>query len=194
MSWRIIHLSDVAATPWRNGGGLTHEMVAWPSLAVWDWRISVAQVAGDGPFSFFEGVTRWFSVLQGAGVDLTVRTPGDPDDAVFTHHLTQQSPPLCFDGGAATDCRLVAGPTLDFNLMMRDNCLPARMVRVRGDLHQLAHATNTIAVYTVDSGASVLFNSEELYVPPATLVWRTLAKSATVQIRSTNALWMEWSA
>ncbi len=193
MSWRTVHLSDVAATPWRNGGGLTHEMVAWPSLAVWDWRISVAQVAKDGPFSSFDGVTRWFAVLQGAGVDLAVRTPGDTDDAVVAHRLTQESPPLCFDGAATTDCRLVDGPTLDFNLMVRDRCLPARMVRVHGELRELAHATKTIAIYAVDSRASVLFNSEALYIPPATLIWRTLAKSAVVQIRSAHALWMEWS-
>lgn len=194
MSWRTVHLSDVAATPWRNGGGLTHEMVAWPSLAVWDWRISVAQVAKDGPFSSFDGVTRWFAVLQGAGVDLAVRTPGDTDDAVVAHRLTQESPPLCFDGAATTDCRLVDGPTLDFNLMVRDHCLPARMVRVRGELRELANATKTVAIYAVDSRASVLFNSEALYIPPATLIWRTLAKSAVVQIHSAHALWMEWSA
>jgi hypothetical protein len=33
-----------------------------------------------------------------------------------------------------------------------------------------------------------------LYVPAATLVWRTLAKSATVQIDGAHALWMELAA
>jgi environmental stress-induced protein Ves len=33
--------------------------------------------------------------------------------------LTCQSPPLHFDGAAAPGCRLIGGPTRDFNLMLR---------------------------------------------------------------------------
>ena len=195
MSWRTIHLSDRPATPWRNGGGLTRELVASPEQSDWRWRMSVAEVTASGPFSRFDGVTRWFAVLRGAGVDLRVASaPGSEDSVSDVHRLTVEEPPFCFDGSAATACQLIAGPTQDFNLMVHDSNLPARMVRVRGELRELAHDTKTIAVYAVDSGASVSFNSEELYIPPATLVWRTLAKSATVQIRSTHALWMEFSA
>mgnify|MGYP003694612933 CR=1 FL=1 len=35
-------------------------------------RVSVADVATDGPFSTFAGVDRWFAVLDGAGVVLTI--------------------------------------------------------------------------------------------------------------------------
>ncbi|MBK6569606.1 MAG: HutD family protein [Burkholderiales bacterium] len=74
MSWHVVHLADVAATQWRNGGGLTRELASGPAGADWQWRLSVAEVAADGPFSRFEGVTRWFAVLQGAGVVLRVQT------------------------------------------------------------------------------------------------------------------------
>jgi hypothetical protein len=40
----------------------------------------------------------------------------------------------------------------------------------------------------------VRFNDEDLYVPAGTLVWRTLAKAATVHVQCTHALWMELSA
>lgn len=195
MSWHTIHLADVAATRWRNGGGVTRELAAWPVHGEWAWRMSVAEVGTSGPFSRFDGVTRWFAVLQGAGVVLRVRTPGDSADADANgHRLSAQDAPLCFDGAAATDCRLIDGPTLDFNLMVRDTCLPARMVRVHGHFSSAVSAMKTIAVYAVDSGASVRFNSEDLYLPPATLVWRTLAKSAAVQIDGAHALWMEMAA
>lgn len=197
MSWNSMHLADVAATRWRNGGGLTRELAAWPQGDAWQWRMSVAEVGKSGPFSRFDGVTRWFAVLQGAGVVLRVRTPGDSADAgadANSHRLTAQDAPLCFDGAAATDCQLIDGPTLDFNLMVRDACLPARMARVHGHFSSAVHAMKTIAVYAVDSGASVRFNSEDLYLPPATLVWRTLTKSATVQIDGAHALWMELAA
>jgi hypothetical protein len=102
--------------------------------------------------------------------------------------------PLCFDGGAATACQLIDGPTQDFNLMVRDASLPARMLRVHGGFHTAVNATKTIAVYVMNTWASVRFNAEEIYVPPATLVWRTLSKSATVGVRAPHALWMEVSS
>jgi len=130
------------------------------------------------------------AVLKGAGGALQVQTPADAV-AAAEHRLTCDDAPLCFDGAASTQCRLLDGPTQDFNLMVRDACLPARMVRVRGAVQELAHASKTIAVYAVDTRASVRFNGEELYVPPATLVWRPVTKAATVDIRCANALWME---
>lgn len=195
MSWHVVHLADVAATHWRNGGGLTRELAAQPAGADWQWRMSVAEVAQGGPFSRFDGITRWFAVLQGAGVVLDVRTPSDSSVASATEHrLTVQEPPLCFDGAATTDCQLIAGPTQDFNLMVRDSSLPARMQRVSGDFHTAVGAMKTIAVYATNTGARVRFNAEELLVPPATLVWRTLRKSATVEVHASHALWMEVSS
>ncbi|MBK6322373.1 MAG: HutD family protein [Burkholderiales bacterium] len=195
MSWHVVHLADVAATQWRNGGGLTRELASGPAGADWQWRLSVAEVAADGPFSRFEGVTRWFAVLQGAGVVLRVQTPSDTaTPGATTHRLTVHDAPLCFDGAAATDCQLIDGPTQDFNLMLRHACLPARMVRVHANAEELVHASKFVAVYAISTRASVRFNAEELYVPPATLVWRHVTKAATVRIACEHALWMEWSA
>jgi hypothetical protein len=104
--------ADVTPQPWRNGGGRTRALLAWPAGAGWKLRISLADIDADGPFSAFPGVTRWFVVLQGEGValrfaeDETVLRPGDA--------------PLCFDGAAAPGCRLLGGPTRDLNLMLRD--------------------------------------------------------------------------
>lgn len=192
MSWHVVHLADVSATPWRNGGGLTRELVSGPARADWQWRLSVAEVAADGPFSRFEGVTRWFAVLQGAGVVLNVATPSDAAGST-EHRQTAHDAPLCFDGAASTGCRLIDGPTQDFNLMLRDSCLPARMVRIHGSHQELAHASKTIAAYAISTGASIEFNGQNLSVPPATLVWRTVTKAATVRIQCEHALWMEWS-
>ena len=195
MNWNMVRLADVAATPWRNGGGVTRELAAWPAQGEWHWRMSVAEVGSSGPFSRFDGITRWFAVLAGAGVVLKVRTPSDSVETdSLEHRLTENDAPLCFDGGAATDCRLIDGPTQDFNLMVRDSSLPARMLRVHGNFHTAVNATKTIAIYAMDTRASVRFNAEEIYVPPATLVWRTLSKSATVEVHAPHALWMEMSA
>lgn len=107
-----IRVDSQAAQPWRNGGGQTRELFTWPGgEAPWQLRISVADIDADGPFSAFDGVDRWFAVLQGEGVELDL--PGG------RRRLTCDSPPLRFDGRAAPGCRLVDGPTRDFNLMLR---------------------------------------------------------------------------
>jgi environmental stress-induced protein Ves len=72
MGWHIIHVTDVAPTPWRNGGGVTRQLAVWPAQGEWAWRMSVAEVDRSGPFSRFEGIERWLAVLQGNGVQLDV--------------------------------------------------------------------------------------------------------------------------
>jgi environmental stress-induced protein Ves len=113
MTPRLVHCLDVPAQHWRNGGGLTRELLAWPDPAAdaWQVRVSVADVDADGPFSTYPGVQRWFTVLKGAGVELTVG--GD------VHRLKRGDPPLCFAGDAPTRCRLLDGSTQDLNLMLR---------------------------------------------------------------------------
>lgn len=113
-------VADATPQPWRNGGGRTRELLAWPPGADWRVRVSVAEIDADGPFSAFEGVERWFAVLSGAGVVLSF--------AHGRHRLTPASAPLRFDGGEAPACRLIDDATSDLNLMLR--------VGVRGELRR----------------------------------------------------------
>lgn len=117
-----VSLLDVPATPWRNGGGTTRELLAWPpGAAVWQLRVSVAAIVHSGPFSPYPGVKRWFAVLQGAGVSLAL-----PEGEVTR---TRDDDALAFDGEAAPRCHLVEGPTLDLNLMLQRDAGEARMWR-----------------------------------------------------------------
>lgn len=111
MSVRLIRADEVAAQPWRNGGGLTRELLAWPSAERWTVRVSVAAVVADGPFSRFVETQRWFAVLDGEGVELTI------DGAA--RRVRRGEAPLCFSGEATATCRLLDGPTRDLNLMLR---------------------------------------------------------------------------
>lgn len=123
-SIQVVDLAAVPPQPWRNGGGQTRELLAWPpgSGAGWQLRVSVADIDRDGPFSAFPGVQRGFVVLEGAGVVL-----GFPAGDLT---LTTASPPLHFDGADAPGCRLVAGPTRDLNLMATAATGLARVERV----------------------------------------------------------------
>ena len=115
-----VRTADVAPQPWRNGGGETRALLVRPRGGDWQVRVSVAEVASHGPFSRFPGVQRWFAVLEGAGVVLTIGSS--------EHRLGPGDDALSFRGDVAVRCRLVAGPTRDLNLML--NGVPGAMRRV----------------------------------------------------------------
>ena len=106
-----VRAANVAPQPWRNGGGRTRELFAWPPGPDWHLRISLADIDVDGAFSVFPGVRRWFAVIEGGGVVLSL--------GVGERRLTTASEPLCFDGAEPPGCRLVEGSTRDLNLMLR---------------------------------------------------------------------------
>jgi hypothetical protein len=109
--WQLVRLEDCMPQPWRNGGGQTRELLAWPRAQDWQVRVSVARIEHSGPFSPYPGVRRWFAVLDGAGVRLAL-----PHAEIS---LTPQDTPLAFDGEDAPMCQLLDGPTQDLNLMTR---------------------------------------------------------------------------
>ena len=200
MTWQVVHLADVTPTRWKNGGGTTRELVAWPDAAHWVWRMSVAEVAQSGPFSRFDGVQRWFAVLGGAGVALT--------HYGTRHTLTIDSAPFCFDGGGPTACELRDGATQDFNLMRRvagavndeasvatQTGASAAMTRVRGSASvTVSVSPNTIklvAAYAISTRARALFNGENMPISSHSLVWRPVAAHDAIQIEAEDALLME---
>jgi environmental stress-induced protein Ves len=65
-----LSLDQVPPQRWRNGGGSTRQMLTWPTAHDWSVRISVAQIAQNGPFSAFPCIERWFAVVRGEGVGL----------------------------------------------------------------------------------------------------------------------------
>jgi len=109
MTLHLIDVSSVAPQAWRNGGGQTRELLVWPAIGTWQLRISRADIDRNGAFSAFIGVTRWFAVLNGAGVSLQF--------GPTTHELRPGDAALNFDGAQAPDCHLMNGPTQDLNLM-----------------------------------------------------------------------------
>jgi environmental stress-induced protein Ves len=111
MSLHTVRLDRITPQPWKNGGGTTRELLAWPDAGDWHVRISVAEVERDGPFSAFPGIERWCAVMRGAGVVLML-----PDGR---HRLDSSAKPLRFDGADAAYCELIDRATTDLNLMIR---------------------------------------------------------------------------
>lgn len=173
-------MENMPPTPWKNGGGTTRELALWPSADNWVWRMSVAEVAQSGPFSRFEGVDRWFAVLEGDGVALSTNGTWHP--------LTANSAPFNFDGGLATNCDLLGGATRDFNLMTRRGTAQAHLARLSGNCSLTLEASEIIAIYSISEGANVRFNTATIDCMPHRLIWRLVEAPAFVEIDSDHAL------
>jgi uncharacterized protein len=108
---RILRSVDYVARPWKNGGGTTRDIAVSPpsaSLDTFDWRLSLAQVDRDGPFSCFDNVDRTLVLLNGS---MTLHENNRRIDLV-------RNDPFAFEGERAIEAT-VAGSTLDFNVMTR---------------------------------------------------------------------------
>lgn len=125
----LIRAADARRMPWKNGGGETMELLAHPpgaGLDAFDWRVSMATVASDGPFSTFPGIDRTLAILDGEGLELTV-ADGTPV------RLTAESAPFGFPADAPCRGRLLGGPATDLNVMTRRSLFSHTMARLRLD-------------------------------------------------------------
>ena len=160
MTPRIVALADVPSAPWKNGGGVTRELLAWPPGGDWQVRISVAEIAADGPFSSFPGVERWFAVLEGGGVALAI-------DGV-ERRCRRGDAPVRFAGTAKVDCRLLEGPSRDLNLMLRGGT-GAMVPALAGEAWAAPHA-GRCGLYALVAGRCV-GAAVRAALPGASLAW-----------------------
>lgn len=131
---RIIRAADCKVMPWKNGGGTTTEIAVAPegaSLGYFDWRISMAHVGADGPFSSFPGIDRTLSVLTGNGIRLAF---GDGE----TVSLDRATAPFFFAADRAVDGVLVNGAIDDLNVMSRRGAWSHSVERLTGGSHEIA--------------------------------------------------------
>ncbi|MBX3689997.1 HutD family protein [Dokdonella sp.] len=108
----VIAANQARRVRWKNDGGWTTELARDPPQGEpFNWRVSIAQIEQDGPFSSFPGIDRELLLLDGNGIEL------DIDDAPPLR-LAQRFERVHFAGEARVRCRLLAGPTRDFNVMV----------------------------------------------------------------------------
>lgn len=151
---KVIKASEYRRDRWKNGGGWTSEIASGqlsvgvaPASTDWHWRLSVADIEQDGPFSIFPGVDRILMLIDGAGMHL--RFADGEAVAVTPSHSR-----IDFAGERALDCALVDGPTRDFNLMWRRDACHARLdVLPLRDAVEPLHGSLVIRVMFLQSGA-----------------------------------------
>lgn len=161
----IIRYQDATPQRWRNDGGWTREIARAGNGDDWNWRISIAEVEADGPFSRFPGIEREIVLLSGAGMHFDFE-----DGEAFA--LTPETPRLRFSGDRALDSRLIDGPTRDFNLMWaRDRIDAGLWLRpMVGDSVLFAESGETWALHVASGSARLPDAGDQALAAGDTLV------------------------
>jgi environmental stress-induced protein Ves len=155
---RIIRASDCKTAPWKNGGGSTTEIAVSPAgatLEAFDWRVSMALIASDGPFSDFIGIDRTLAVVKGNGMVLTIG-----DDAPVT--LSSGAEPVSFSGDTPTSARLTAGEIVDLNVMTRRGRFHHRLLRVTASVSYGFAEDDIAIVLSLDGMATVNYGRDSV--------------------------------
>ena len=111
--------------PWANGRGVSYEVARDNDAAgEWRWRLAIAPITEDGPFSPLPGVHRELTLIEGDGLVLTIdgnMVGCNPGEVVR------------FAGYAHTHAALTQGPVVDLNVMSREDA-PMTMLVTRGPM------------------------------------------------------------
>lgn len=142
-SERVLRHRDRVAGSWANGGGITYEVLRSPQDgAGFDWRVSIAEIASDGPFSPYPGVDRVLILLRGA---MHLVIDGVRDEVP---HFS----PIAFPGESHVEARLTQAPTMDLNVMTRRGRAQAQIDLLTGPAVTLDPASDAVRAVIVLEG------------------------------------------
>ncbi|MGV3575310.1 MAG: HutD family protein [Devosia sp.] len=169
---RLLRYKDLPITPWKNGGGVTREIVSARDDgggADFLWRVSIATISASGPFSRFDNVDRTIAVLSGNGIRL--------NHPAGTIALTTSAPPYVFAGETPISADIIEGETTDLNAMSLRHRFRHEMQRhlvsqettIRTTAHQtvivfggpmtISHSGEAHAVVSFDAMTGIAQNS-----------------------------------
>jgi environmental stress-induced protein Ves len=129
---KVLRAAAYQRMPWKNGGGETAEIAISPPAATLDtleWRVSMAVVAQDGPFSMFPDIDRALCILDGLGMELDFGADGGK------RCVTRDTAPFSFPADLPLHARLLAGTITDLNVMTRRGRYRHKVDRLVIDRH-----------------------------------------------------------
>ena len=124
---------DHVSMPWPNGAGITYEIVRAPESGDFDWRISLADIDNDCPFSVMPGVDRGIVLMEGGHMVLA-----NSDESIRVDELVVFNYP----GEVAFNCTLPSGPAKDLNIMTRRNKFSSKTEVLGPRTHKLDASKN----------------------------------------------------
>lgn len=138
MNIRLIKQNDMTRMPWKNGGGETLEVAIHPSTATLDqldfeWRVSIASIESDGPFSTFPGYTRHLVIWKGDGL-------------LINGVAKTAMQPFEFDGSDKITAKLIRDTVKDFGVIAKSKAFTTTLT-----MHSLAEEATSQAEVNGDS-------------------------------------------
>lgn len=150
-SIQLIRYQDCPSTLWKNGGGSTKQLLISPinaEFTEFDYRISIASISSNGPFSSFIGIDRQLVILKGDGVELSINShertkqinglgagekiSGNTDTTEYKR-LTPTDSPFCFTGETSITSQLLGSDVIDFNVMTKRGAFKAHTQKLSFD-------------------------------------------------------------
>jgi environmental stress-induced protein Ves len=156
---RILRAANYKIMPWKNGMGSTTEIAVSPQaegLEGFDWRISMARVETDGPFSLFPDIDRTLLILEGDGIILTVADRGP----VRLDRESMHS----FPGDQPTYASLIGSPIVDLNVMSRRGRFQHSVSRLDLTTPQIFPSPSSLTVLLVERGPATVQSGSILEV------------------------------
>lgn len=102
----VVRTGDVTPQPWANGAGSTRELL---SADDGSWRVSLADIDRDGPFSAFPGRARLLTVVDGPVLALVL-------DGV--EQVVEPRRPFAFSGDAEVMASIPDGAVRVLNVIV----------------------------------------------------------------------------
>jgi environmental stress-induced protein Ves len=174
---------------WKNGGGTTTEIAIAPEGAAlggarFVYRVSIADVTSDGPFSRFDGCDRHIMLLAGAGMTLDCGPHGQIG-------LTTPFEAHAFSGDWDVVGTLVHGPVRDFNVIVdRTRATATLEVRVLASPETIACAPfETCLLHVLDGALTAAAAGDTLIADAAVNVApRGQARVVVVRIAASDRM------
>ena len=156
MSIQIITPQQWQTQRWQNGGGITHQLCRQDDEQGLLWRLSIAEVASDGPFSCFDNIDRIILLLTGEGFSL--HGVGDNPQLLDAPLM-----PFSFAGETAIHCTLLKGAVRDFNLMTRRDTVQAQLkVLTIGSAVQTLPLSPQTLIYIASGSINAVLGAKHL--------------------------------
>lgn len=162
----VVRAEDVAPQPWPNGGGTTRVLLR---AADGSWRISLAEIVSDGPFSVFGGQRRLLTVVDGPV--LTLDVDGEA-------HVVEPQRPFAFPGDAEVVASVPEGPVRALNVITDPGVTAYVTVLELGRSSTLPLATDQ-AAYVVKGGDDL--GTSSLVAGPGEITGRCTVAVVTLE-------------
>lgn len=152
--------SDYLRQPWANGRGETLEIARANGAQGLLWRLSIATVAEDGPFSRLPGIDRSLTVIDGPGFDLC---------GEGWRRRAAPLSPVTFPGDLAVAASAVSAASRDFNVMVARGRMRAQVACGSG-AQDLRGAL--VAVH-LPRGGRIMLNGQAIRTSPGDTILTT---------------------